>query len=151
MDVDVAQSVEIRRPAAEVFDYLSHGENLPRWMDEFETVEQVTDGAPAKGTKYRYKMRTRGKIDSTFEWSEYEPGRKLAWHGERVSTALGSLEPQGVWQLGEREGGRTELSMTMQPKTGGLRTLLRPLMARSIRKEAPANLRRLKELLEGGG
>jgi uncharacterized protein YndB with AHSA1/START domain len=149
MAIDIAESVEIGRPPEEVFDYLAHAENMPLWMAEFESVEQVSAGPPAKGTTYQYKMATRGKAESTFEWSEFDPARKLAWHGERVSTGPGSLEPSGEWVL-EEHGGSTRLTMRMKPKTGGLMTLMSPLMARSIRKGAPANMKRLKDALEGG-
>src|SRR2546421_4239479 len=87
MAIDVGQSVEIHRPAADVFDSLAHGENMPRWMSVFETVEQDSEGAPAKGTTYRYKMAARGKAESTFEWTQFEPGRKLAWEDRRSRLA----------------------------------------------------------------
>jgi uncharacterized membrane protein len=148
MAIDIAQRVEINRPATEVFDYLAHAENMPSWMKEFESVEQISEGQPGQGTNYRYRMATRGKAESTFEWSEFEPARRLAWHGAKVSAGPGSLEPNGRWLL-EEHNGRTELTMHMQPKTGGLMTLLGPIMARSIRRDAPANMQRLKQKLEG--
>jgi uncharacterized membrane protein len=149
MAIDIEQRVQINRPAGEVFDYLAHAEHMPAWMREFEDVEQVGEGPPSLGTTYRYRMSTRAKTESTFEWSEFEPGRKLAWHGAKVSAGPGSIEPTGQWELDERDG-TTELVMHIQPKTGGLMTLMSPLMARSIRKDAPANMQRLKQALEGG-
>jgi uncharacterized protein YndB with AHSA1/START domain len=149
MAIDVEQRVEINRPAAEVFDYLAHAEHMASWMEEFETVEQVSAGPPGKGTTYRFRMATRGNPESTFEWSEFEPARRLAWHGEKMSSGPGSVEPNGQWLL-EEHAGRTELTMRMQPKLGGLMTLFGPLMARSIRKGAPDNMQRLKEELERG-
>jgi uncharacterized membrane protein len=148
MAIEVEQQLEIGRPAGEVFDYLAHGENMPRWMKEFETVEQISDGPPAKGTTYRYRMATRGKAESTFEWSRFERAQRLAWEGERVPTGPGSLTPSGEWLLEERDG-RTHLTMRMQPRTRGLMTLLSPLMARSIRKGAPDDMQRLKSEIEG--
>ena len=148
MAIDVGESVEIRRPAAEVFDYLAHGENMPRWMNIFETVEQEPAGPPAKGTTYRYKMATRGKAESTFEWSEFEPAHRLAWHGPPVSTGPGSLEPSGEYELEERAGATT-VTMRMRPKTTGLMSILSPLLNRSMRKEAAENVQRLKQTLEG--
>jgi uncharacterized membrane protein len=149
MGLDIAESVEIGRPADEVFDYLAHGENMPLWMEEFESVEQVSGGPPAKGATYQYKMAARGKTESTFEWSEFEPGRKLAWQGAKVSAGPGSLEPKGVWVL-EENGAGTRLTMRMQPETGGFMTLMGPIMKRSMRKSAPGNMKRLKHALEGG-
>ena len=149
MAIDVGENVEIRRPAAEVFDYLAHGENMPAWMNIFETVEQESAGPPAKGTTYRYKMSTRGKAESTFEWSEFEPTHRLTWHGPPVSTGPGSLEPSGEYELKEHDGA-TRVTMRMRPKTTGLMSLLSPLMNRSMRKEATENMQRLKQALERG-
>src|SRR5207302_8075527 len=105
-------------------------ENRPRWMKLFETVEQESDGPPAKGTSYHYKMAARGKAESTFEWSEFEPNRKLAWEGPPIpmGPGLGSLEPSGEYTLEERDGA-TQVTMRMHPATTGLATLLGPLMS----------------------
>jgi uncharacterized membrane protein len=150
MAIDVGESVEIRRPASEVFDYLAHGENMPRWMSIFEKVEPESSEPPHQGSKYRYKMSTRGKAESTFEWTEYQPARRLAWHGPPVSAGPGSLEPSGEYVLEEHDGA-TRVTMRMHPKTTGLMSLLSPLMARSMRKEATGNMARLKQTLESGG
>jgi uncharacterized membrane protein len=150
MAIDVGESVEIRRPATDVFDYLAHGENMPRWISVFEKVEQDSEGPPAKGTTYRYKMASRRKPESTFEWTEFEPGRKLAWEGPPISVGPGTLEPSGEYELSERDGA-TRVTMRMHPKTTGIATLLSPLMSRSMRKEAAENVQRLKETLEARG
>jgi uncharacterized protein YndB with AHSA1/START domain len=149
MAIDVGQSVQIRRPSADVFDYLAHGENMPHWMGIFETVEQESPGPPGKGTTYRYKMATRGKAASSFIWSEFEPPRKLAWQGPPVpiGPGMGSLEPSGEYMLDEHDGG-TRVTMRMHPRTAGLASILSPLMSRSMRKEAAENVQRLKQNLE---
>ena len=150
MSIDVDKSVEIRRPARDVFEYLAHGENMPRWMSTFETVQQASDGPPTKGTTYRYKMASRGKPESTFVWSEFQPGRKLAWAGPPIGVGPGTLEPSGEYELEEHEGA-TRVTMRMHPRTTGLATLLSPLMAWSMRREAAENVQRLKETLEARG
>ena len=149
MAIDVGESVEIHRPAGEIFDYLAHGENMPRWMSIFETVEPESGEPPHQGSKYHYKMSTRGKAESTFEWTDFEPARRLAWHGPPISSGPGSLEPAGEYVLEEHDGA-TRVTMRMHPKTTGLMSLLSPLMARSMRKEATSNMARLKQTLESG-
>jgi uncharacterized membrane protein len=150
MAIDVGESVEIRCPARDVFDYLAHGENMPRWISVFEKVEQDSEGPPAKGTIYRYRMASRRRPESTFEWTEFEPGRKLAWEGPAIAVGLGTLEPSGEYELSECDGA-TRVTMRMHPKTTGIATLLSPLMSRSMRKEAAENVQRLKETLEARG
>jgi uncharacterized membrane protein len=143
--IHVEREIEIERPAEAVFDFLAHGENLPRWMDEFASVEKETDGPPTLGTIYRYRMK-RG-AESTFTWEHFETGRRLSWHGPPAGGALGMPEPKGSWEL-EGAGTATRVRMTMEPKPSGLMRLMAPLMARSIRKGSAKNFERLKGILE---
>ena len=143
----IETELEIERPPGEVFEYLADGENLPRWMDEFAEVQKVSDGPIGKGTTYAYKMK-RGP-SSTFQWSEYEPGYKVAWEGPAVGAGVGKLEPRGSFEIEPiRTGARVR--GTLRPQTRGLLKLLSPLMARSIRMGSARDFLRLKRILEGG-
>jgi hypothetical protein len=97
-------------------------------------------------------MAARGKAQSTFVWSEFEPPRRLAWQGPPIpmGPGLGSLEPSGEYVLEEHDGA-TRVTMRMHPKTAGLMSIFSPLMNRSMRKEAAENVQRLKRTLEAGG
>ena len=97
---EVRIATEIDRPAVEVFNFLADGENIPDWMDQFDSVVQTSAGPIGKGTAYKYKMR-RGP-ESTFEWNEYEPNRRLAWTGPPIEGTVGSLATDGDYTLEER-------------------------------------------------
>jgi uncharacterized membrane protein len=147
MAIHIETELEIERPAGEVFEYLANGENLPRWMEEFAEVEKVSDGPVGKGTTYRYKMK-RGAA-STFEWSEFEQGRKVAWEGPPVGAGMGKLEPRGSFEVEPWSGG-AHVRGTLRPQARGFLKLLSPLMARSIRMGSARDFMRLKLILEGG-
>lgn len=147
MAIHIETELEIERPAGEVFEYLADGENLPRWMDEFTEVEKVSDGPVGEGTTYRYTMK-RGNV-STFKWSEFEPGRKVAWQGLPIDAGMGSLEPRGSFEVEPMSGG-VRVRGTLRPRPRGFLRLLAPLMARSIRMESARDFLRLKLILEGG-
>ena len=147
MAVNVQSDTEIQRPAGEVFAFLANGENMPRWMDVFETVKKASDGPVGQGTTYEYKMARRGKAESTFEWSVYQPNTKLAWEGPPVAAGPGTLEPKGEYEITDH-GDHTHVTMRMNPGTTGLMTLMGPLVARGMRKEAAGNMQRLKDVLE---
>jgi uncharacterized protein YndB with AHSA1/START domain len=149
MALDVVQAVEVERTPQVVFEFLSDAENMPRWMDHFVMVEQASEGPPELGTTYRYKMKTGSGEESTFEWSEFEPGRTLAWHGERVKgTRGGTIEPNGRWELQPAGEGGTLLRGRMQPELGGTMKLLAPFMRRRIKKGSKRDFQKLKEMLE---
>ena len=90
----------------------------------------------------------RGQAEGTFEWTEFEPSSKLAWHGPPAKTGPGSMEPAGWWELSD-EGSSTRVKLVMEPTPGGLFKVLAPLMSLSMRKGNASALKRLKERLEG--
>jgi uncharacterized protein YndB with AHSA1/START domain len=138
--------ITVARPRADVFDYLAHGESLPEYVTDFETVEQVSHGEPALGTTYSYKMARGG--EGTFDWTEFEPHSKLAWHGPPAKAGPGSMEPSGWWELSD-DGSSTRVKLVMTPRPGGLFKVMAPLMAMGMRKGNVAALERLRARLEG--
>jgi uncharacterized protein YndB with AHSA1/START domain len=139
--------IEIRRPPQEVFEYLARGEKLPEWVEEFAEVEQKSEGQPGRGTTYRYKMRRGG--ESTFEWSEFEASRRIAWAGPPLKSGPGSMRPRGSYDLEGANGG-TRMRMTQDPEMGGFMKLMAPFITRSLRKGGPKSLEKLKGILERG-
>ena len=146
--MQIESEIEVARPRAEVFNYIAHGEDLPKYVTDFESVTQESEGAPGIGTRYRYKMR-RG-AHGTFEWTEFEPSSRLAWRGPAVKAGPGSMQPAGWWQLTEIRDG-TNVKLVMAPEPGGLFKLLAPFMAAAMRRGNADALQRLKQQLESSG
>ena len=142
---DVTIATEISRPAIEVFNFLADGENMPRWMDQIDSVVQTSSGGAAKGTSYKYKMR-RGP-ESTFEWCEFEPNRRLAWTGPPIEGTVGSIATDGSYTLEERDG-TTQVTVSFRPEMSGMKKLIRPMMRRSLRRVFVADFARLRDILE---
>ena len=146
MHVEAETTVE--RPRPEVFDYLARAEHLPEYVTQFAWVKQTSEGEPARGCAYSYKM-SRGPAEGTFEWTEFEPHSKLAWHGPPAKAGGGSMEPAGWWELSD-EGSGTHVKLVMTPTPGGLLKLMAPFMSRGMRKGNAESLERLKQRLESG-
>jgi uncharacterized protein YndB with AHSA1/START domain len=138
--------ITVERPRAEVFDYIARGEKLPEYVTDFSWVKQDSDGEPTLGTTYSYKM-ARG-AEGTFNWTEFEPSSRLAWHGPPAKAGPGSMEPSGRWELSDAGTG-TRVKLVMTPKPGGLFRMMAPLMAMTMRRGNAAALQRLKGKLEG--
>jgi uncharacterized membrane protein len=143
MAVSVEATVE--RPPEEVFPLVADGERLPEWMEDFERVEQVSEGPPALGTEYRYKFKR--SPESSFEWSEFEPGRRVAWSGPPLKTGPGSLQPRGGIDVEPAPEGSL-VRVTLDPLPGGVMKVVLPLMRRAMRNGSVQNLSRLKALVE---
>lgn len=144
----VESETTIERPRTEVFDYLSRAENLPDYVTDFAWVKQDSEGEPALGTRYSYEMN-RGQAKGTFDWTQFEPDSRLAWHGPPAKAGPGSMEPSGWWELTD-EGAGTRVKLVMTPKPGGLFKLMTPFMSGGMRKGNARALERLKQRLEGG-
>jgi len=143
----VEAETTVNRPRAEVFDYIARAEQLPEYVTEFAWVKQVSDGEPARGTEYSYKM-ARGQAEGTFDWTVFEPPSRLAWHGPPAKAGPGSMEPSGHWELTDADAGATHVKLVMEPRPGGLFKLMAPFMAMGMRKGNARALERLKEKLE---
>ena len=144
----VEADITVDRPRSEVFDYLARAEQLPEYVTEFAWVKQASEGEPGSGTTYSYKM-ARGQAEGTFDWTEFQPATRLAWHGPPAKAGPGSMEPSGWWELSD-EGGGTHVKLVMTPKPGGLFKLMAPFMSMGMRKGNAKALGRLKQRLEGG-
>jgi uncharacterized protein YndB with AHSA1/START domain len=144
----VEAQTTVGRPRAEVFEYLSRAEHLPEYVTDFAWVKQESEGEPAHGTRYSYKM-ARGQAAGTFEWTEFAPHSKLAWHGPPAKSGPGTMEPSGWWELSD-DNGATRVRLVMTPEPGGLFKLLAPVMTMGMRKGNAQALERLKQQLEGG-
>ena len=53
----VEAETSIARPPSDVFAYLARAEELPRYVEDFDSVSQESSGEPALGTTYSYKMK----------------------------------------------------------------------------------------------
>ena len=95
--MQIESEITVARAPEAVFKYLAHAEYLPNYVTDFESVSQEGDGEPGIGTNYSYRMARGG--EGTFEWTSFEPNRKLAWHGPKVKAGPGSMEPAGWWEL----------------------------------------------------
>ena len=143
--MQIESEITVAKPPDDVFAYVARAEELPQYVTDFESVRQDSDAAPGIGTRYSYKM-TRG-AQGTFEWTEFQPSSRLAWHGPAVKAGPGSMEPSGWWEF-TPEGTGTRVKLVMAPKPGGLFKLLAPLMAAGMRKGNAEALERLKQRLE---
>lgn len=148
MAIHTEAEITINRPRNEVFEFLTQGERLPEYIDDFETVTHEEPGEPGRGHVYSYKMK-RG-AEGTFEWKEFQPHDKLAWSGPRVKQGPGSMRPVGHWQLSD-EGSGTHVKLVMEPEPGGLFKLMAPLMKMQMTKGNDGALHNLKRILESNG
>ncbi len=72
-------TVEIARPAHEVFAYLADFENNPHWQGGMEACRWTSEGPVAVGSTYEQRASFLGKqILTTFEVTALEAGRSIS-------------------------------------------------------------------------
>jgi uncharacterized protein YndB with AHSA1/START domain len=145
--IEVIVEVEIERPPAVVWSFITDSERLPEWFAEFEAAHEESDGPVGVGSVVRYTVAP-GHRSGTFEIVEWDPPRKLAWDGPPLRWAGGGGRPRGSHALTQAGEGRTLFVGHYRPELTGTQVLLRPYLKRWLRRERHASAQRLKTLLE---
>jgi uncharacterized membrane protein len=136
-------TVTINRPLHEVFAFVADKENDPRWRPGVAEIERISgEGA---GARYRQVMKGPGgrPIPADFEITAYEPGKCLAFHA-----TAGPVRPEGSFDFVE-DGGVTRVTFRLDAELKGMKKLMAPMVAKSMRSEVQS-LASLKQLLESG-
>ena len=134
-------TVEIVRPPADVFAYLTDMSKLPEWQGSATGAE--VDGAMRQGAQIRERRRFLGRdVRTELEVTAYEPPRRfdVRSRGGRVSFSIKhTLEPAG-------EG--TRLHAHVDVKVGAMMRIAAEGPLKLAEREFRGDFERLKELLE---
>jgi hypothetical protein len=127
-----------------VFPYLVEGEKRLEWMGVLTESEQLTEGAPRVGSRWRDVFEDRGqRVELEAELVEYEPNRRM-----RVRLGNRSFHSTSTQELAEGEG-RTRVSTVIETEYKTLAARLAGrLVTRHAQQQLEADLTSLKELLE---
>ena len=73
-------SIDIPRPAADVFEFVADPTNNPKWQKGMRSCEWITGGETAVGSQYRQEASFLGRaVISVFEVTAFEPGRSMSF------------------------------------------------------------------------
>ena len=144
----IVESIEIARRPEDVFSYLIDPSHIPEWQESAVSVRRLDEGPPKVGSRVVITRRVGSRErEMTNELSELNP--PSSWTARGVdgpvrATAKGRIEPVG-------DGDRSRVTIELDFEGRGLGMLLVPLVVRrQASAEMPRNMRKLKELLEGG-
>lgn len=144
----VRESVTINAPASRVWAVVAEDvKNVPRWASNLDRVEQLDDGPPGKGTRYRYHLALAGGHKEKLEVEQDVFNKPKRCSGRFVKGPL-----KGTWSYTytQRKDGTTRLLYEMDYELTGLLRfatgVLGPQYAAGIRN----NMQRLKRYVESG-
>lgn len=143
MVLDVRASIEISRPPEAVAAYEFDPANDPSWIGGVKSVEKLTDGPIAVGSRVRRLGSFLGRpIEWIMDVVEHVPARSLGMHAVR------SPFPMDVtYELTPSATG-THASIRIQGRTSGIYGLLGPLTPIAVRRSVQSDLGRLKRAVE---
>lgn len=144
--VDVTTQVEIERPRAEVAAFAADPANATAWYRNIQSVDWETPPPLKVGSRLRFTARFLGRtLEYTYEARAIEPGRRFV-----MSTAEGPFPMETTYGWEDAGPGATRMTLRNRGEPSGFAKVSAPLMRRAMRRANEADLRRLKELLEGG-
>ena len=139
--VRIELTIDVARPAEEVFAHLVDLDSLPEWQSS--AVESRADEPLAEGVRIFECRRALGReVHSELVVTEFEPPRQLT-----LKTLKGPVKFTVDHRLAEADGG-TRLTVVAEGKAGGLMRIGGPVLARTVETEMRRDFERLKELLE---
>jgi len=142
--MEFSNTVTIDRRPEDVFAFLTHFENLPRWTTPLDPTERVETGPVGVGAQYLQTRIVPRPAVERFEVIEHRPERAVAIRG-----TLGPFEAISSYRL-DTVGDGTRLTNTMQLEKPGAVQLVANLAGPRVRAAVAENLVVLKELLERG-
>lgn len=96
--VKIERTLTIDCPVTDVFAYLSDVAHRPRYVSSQREAHQTSTGPVAVGTTFVATSSKFPHRGTTFEITEYEPDRRLAWKslsGTPITTSWG-FQPSGA-------------------------------------------------------
>ena len=140
----VEVSVDIDRPASEVFDYLNEVSNSPKWLKSAVSCMWTTDPPVRVESRYEQVAQFMGKeMCTSYDVVAYEPGRLITVKsGEGSSFSLTMTR-----QVDPIDDDKCRLVATVEIESGQMTPApMRAMMARNMKRD----YRSLKRLLEHG-
>lgn len=139
MTVDFKHTVEIARPAADVFAYIADAENNPKWQNGMVSCTWTSDEKLLKGATIAQEARFLGRaIVTTFVVTDYQPGRSISIE------SIVSTFPIQVTRSVESTGAGCVVTAHVRGQPSGLLKLFSGMVPKAVRKDYDA----LKVLLE---
>ncbi|MEM7160405.1 MAG: SRPBCC family protein [Myxococcota bacterium] len=131
MSVDFEHSVEIERPAAEVFAYVADFANNPKWQAGMRSCEWTSAEPGVVGATYVQQASFLGRrIDTHFEVTELEPGRSIS-----IASTVSTFPIQVTRTVEPLSEGRCRVTAHVRGQPTGLLKLLSGMVKKSVRKD----------------
>ena len=138
-------SVEIDRPAEEVFPWLLAEDKVPQWTTGLQSYERLDSGPLAEGARFRQRLQVSGeRFTVELEVTGYEPPRRAESRFE-----VRGIDVVNVYELAGAKGSTT-VTQSIEASGGGLKgRILIPVLQPHLERKLKADLAALRNVLTG--
>jgi uncharacterized protein YndB with AHSA1/START domain len=142
----IKHSIEINRPAEEVFAYLLQVDRHNEWQGSLVSTTVETDGPTRVGTRVVERRNIPGGTrEISYEITENDPPRKASFRG-----TAGPVRPVGTYTVDPTGESSSRMNVELDLQGHGSGKLLAFLARRQAAKEVPVDHEKFKKLLESG-
>ena len=142
----IKHSIEINRPAEEVFAYLDQVDRHNEWQGSLVSTTVETDGPTRGGTQVVERRNVPGGTrDIPYEITEHDPPRKASFRG-----IAGPIRPVGTYTVDPTGESSSRMNLELDLEGHGIGKLFAILARRQAAKQVPVDQEKFKELLESG-
>jgi uncharacterized protein YndB with AHSA1/START domain len=142
----IKHSIEINRPAEEVFAYLDQVDRHNEWQGSLVSTTIETDAPMRVGTRVVERRNVPGGArDFPYEITEHDPPRTASFRG-----TAGLLRPVGTYTVDPTGESSSRMNSELELEGHGIGKLFAVLARRQLAKQVPVDQERFKELLESG-
>ncbi|WP_338240511.1 SRPBCC family protein [Aurantiacibacter hainanensis] len=140
----LGRTVTIRKPRAELYSFWRDFQNLPKFMENVETIR-------SQGDRSTWVIKAPGgsTVDVETRVSDERENERIAWQSTENSDIRTSGRVEFTDAPGER-GTRVSLIMSYDPPGGAAGRALAKLFMREPEVQARHDLKRFKALMETG-
>ena len=142
----IKHSIEINRPAEEVFAYLEQVDRHNEWQGSLVSTTVETNGPMRVGTQVVERRHIPGGTrDFSYEVTEFDPARKMSFRG-----SAGPVRPGGTYTVDPTGESSSRMNVELDLEGHGIGKLFAILARRQAAKEVRVDHEKFKELLESG-
>ena len=142
--ISVRASVDIGRPTARVFKYLSDFENNPAWQSGMREVRHTSDPPLRVGSTYDQVARFLGRrIVSSFEVTAFVPGESIS-----IASVGGSFPLQITRRVEPLTESSSRVTAHISGQPGRMFWIATPLLRWIVQRSVNRDYANLKRLLE---
>jgi uncharacterized protein YndB with AHSA1/START domain len=142
----IRHSIEINRPAEEVFAYLDRVDRHNEWQGQLVSTTVETDGPIRVGTRVvERRIVPGGARDFPYEITEHDPPHRVSFRG-----TAGLIRSAGTYTVDPIGESSSRMNSELDLEGRGVGKLFAILARRQAAKQVPADQEKFKELLESG-